>query len=50
VVDVPAGFSTRPVEFVAELENLTVEVDRIEIDIAEMIGLRYFTHFDQRHR
>jgi flagellar P-ring protein precursor FlgI len=30
VVDVPAGFSTRPVEFVAELENLTVEVDRIE--------------------
>ena len=30
VVDVPAGFSTRPVEFVAEMENLTVEVDRIE--------------------
>jgi flagellar P-ring protein precursor FlgI len=30
VVDVPAGFSTRPVEFIAEMENLTVEVDRIE--------------------
>jgi flagellar P-ring protein FlgI len=30
VVDVPPAFSTRPVEFVAEMENLTVEVDRIE--------------------
>ncbi|HEV2201296.1 MAG TPA: flagellar basal body P-ring protein FlgI [Bryobacteraceae bacterium] len=27
-IDIPASYSTRPVEFVAEMENLTVESDR----------------------
>jgi len=38
-VDVPASYSTRPVEFVAEMENLTVESDRREkIVINERTG------------
>jgi len=39
VVDVPAAYSTRPVEFVAEMESLTVESDRLEkIIINEKTG------------
>ena len=30
MVKLPQGFLTRPVEFVAEVENLTVEADRIQ--------------------
>src|SRR5215470_14817415 len=30
IVEVPAGYSTRPVEFVAEMESLTVESDHAE--------------------
>jgi flagellar P-ring protein precursor FlgI len=38
-VDIPASYSTRPVEFVAEMENLTVEADHRErIVINERTG------------
>jgi flagellar P-ring protein precursor FlgI len=39
LVDVPAAYSSRPVEFVAELENLTVEPDHLQkIAINERTG------------
>jgi flagellar P-ring protein precursor FlgI len=39
LVDVPAAYSSRPVEFVAELENLTVEPDHLQkITINERTG------------
>jgi len=38
-IDIPASFSTRPIEFVAEMENLTIEPDRKErIVINERTG------------
>jgi flagellar P-ring protein precursor FlgI len=38
-VDIPAGWASRPVEFVAEIENLTVEADRpLKIVVNERTG------------